>query len=74
MLVAKGHKVLEVTKRYVIFECPLKGMDGFKSFILAFFDFKNLVAFGHKQSWRPQAANRGFCEFNDVVAFGHNQL
>ena len=38
------------------------------------YDIKNLVAFGHKQSWRPPAANRGSCDFNDVVAFGHNQL
>ena len=27
-----------------------------------------------QESWRPLAANRGFCDFNDVVAFGHNQL
>ena len=50
--------------------CP-KGT--FKYYV-TFCDFKNLVAFGHKQSWRPPAANRGSCDFNDVVASGHNQL
>ena len=38
------------------------------------YDIKNLVAFGHKQSWRPLAANRGSFDFNDDVAYGHNQL
>ena len=38
------------------------------------YDIKNLVAFGHKQSWRPPAAKRRYCDFNDVVASGHNQL
>ena len=37
-------------------------------------DLKNLVSFGHKELWRPLAANRGFCDFKDVVAYGHNQL
>ena len=37
-------------------------------------DLKNLVPFGHKELWRPLAANRGSCDFKDVVAFGHNQL
>ena len=37
-------------------------------------DLWNLVPFGHKELWRPLAANRGSCDFKDVVASGHNQL
>ena len=32
------------------------------------------MPFGHKELWRPLAANRGSCDFKDVVAYGHNQL
>ena len=37
-------------------------------------DLESLVVYGHKQIWRPPAANMGFCEFKDVIAFGNNQL
>ena len=37
-------------------------------------DLKNLVPFGHKELWRPLAANGGCCDLNNVVASGHNQL
>ena len=37
-------------------------------------DLERIVASGHKQLWRPPAANMGFCDFKDVVAFGNNQL
>ena len=36
--------------------------------------FKNIVPFGHKELWRPLAANGGSCDLKDVVTFGHNQL
>ena len=32
------------------------------------------MASGHKNIWRPPAANMGFCDLKDVVAFGNNQL
>ena len=32
------------------------------------------MTFGHKQSWRPPATNRGSCDLNVIVVFGHNQL
>ena len=35
---------------------------------------ESLVAYGHKNIWRPPAANMGFCDFKNVVAFGNNQL
>ena len=37
-------------------------------------DLASLVASGHKEIWRPPAANMGFCDFKDVVAFGNNQV
>ena len=37
-------------------------------------DLESLVASGHKEIWRPPAANMCFCDFKDVVAFGNNQL
>ena len=37
-------------------------------------DLKNLVPYGHKELWRPEAANRSSCDLKDVVASSHNQL
>ena len=44
------------------------------TYYVIIFDLKNLVPFGHKELWRPLAANRDSCDFIDVVAYGHNQL
>ena len=37
-------------------------------------DLNNLVPSGHKELWRPVAANRGFCDLKIVVAYSHDQL
>ena len=56
--------IFHVYRLFGQINCP-KGT--FKYYV-TFCEFKNLVAFGQKQSWRPPAANRGSCDFNNVVA------
>ena len=50
------------------------GNKGTFTYYVIICDLKNLVPFGHKELWRPLAANRGSCDLKDVVAHGHNQL
>ena len=38
-----------------------------------FCDFKNVVDSGHKQLWRPPAANMILCDLKNVVAPGQKQ-
>ena len=56
------------------FQIVLGIIKGLFTYYVIIYDLKNLVAFGHKQSWRPLAANKGSSDSSDAVAIGHNQL
>ena len=47
---------------------------GLFTYYLIICDLKNLVPSGHKELWRPLAANKGSCNLKNIVAYGHNQL